>query len=271
MRRLLIAMAGVAMLTVLMPTSVGAGGTGPEAVWLVHGIGDAEGQNPVDVYVRETGSGDPFDLLLEGEADDFVYGAIEDTGPAVPGDYDVLICVAVADPLDEIDACADNETPSVNGNFGNVVTIPDAPQVTIFAGYGEGGRPAALVFVPDLACAADNATGRATAAHAADADPVTVSVGDTPVIEDLANGEQSSLDVPAATYEINVTDGVALDIDTSLEVTAVQNTMAYVTGDPDNEEEYTVILQRFDVPVCEQPTTTTTQAVQQQTQPRFTG
>jgi hypothetical protein len=269
MRRLLIAVAGLAMVAVLMPTSVGAGAPGPQSVWLVHGLGDSEGNNPVDVYVRVTGSGDPFSLVLE--AADFSYGAIVDTGPTAAGDYDVLFCDAVGSPLDEIDSCADNETTAVNGNFGNVVTIPDVEQVTVFAGYGEAGRPEALVFVPDLSCVADATTARVTAAHAADADPVTISIADTPVIEDLANGEQSALDVLATPYEVNVSDGADLDMDVSIDATAVENTMAFLTGDPDNEEAYTVIFQRFALEVCEATTTTTQPAVQQQTQPRFTG
>jgi hypothetical protein len=264
-------MAGVALLLVLFPTSVGAGAPSAGNVSVVHGIGDVDGENPVDVYVRATGSPDGFALIIEGIADDFGYGAIANLGPLPAGDYDVLLCTASSDPLDPIDDCSDNEESAVNGGAGNTVTVPEEEQVVLFAGFGEAGRPEVLVFEPDLTCIETATDGRATANHAADADPVTVTVAGTPIIEGLANGESEALDVPAGPYDATITDGALLDLDVTLTVTALQNTMFYVTGDPDSQDEYTVITQTFAITACPADSTTTTGAVQATTQPRFTG
>jgi hypothetical protein len=271
MKRLLMASAGVALLLVLLPTSVGAGAPVAGNVSVVHGLGDVDGENPVDVYVRAGGSEDQFGLIIEGIADDFGYGAIVTLGELPAGDYDVLLCDAAAAPADLIDDCGDNEESNVNGAEGNPVTVPAEEQVVLFAGIGASTRPEVLVFVPDLSCVEGATNGRATANHAADADPVTISVAGTPVIEDLANGDSEALDVPAGSYDVTITDGALLDLAATLDVTALQNTMAYVTGDPDMQDEYTVITQSFAVEPCPVETTTTTAAVQTATQPRFTG
>jgi len=270
MKRMLMATAGVALLLIVLPTSVDAGAPAAGNVTVVHGLGDADGENPVDVYVRVNGSGDQFGLIIEGIDDDFGYGAIATLGSLPADDYDVLLCTAADNPSALIDDCSDNEEVAVNGNSGNVASVPEADEVVLFAGIGESTRPEVLVFVPDLSCVEGADNGRATAAHAADAGPVTVSVAGTPVIENLANGETSALDVPAGSYEVNVSDGGALNLDATLPVTALQNTMAYVTGDPDMEDEYTVLTQAFALEACPVETTTTA-AVQQTTQPRFTG
>jgi hypothetical protein len=78
------------------------------------------------------------------------------------------------------------------------------------------------------------------------------------------------LDVPAGSYDVNVSDGALLDMATTLTVSALQNTMAYVTGDPDMQDAYTVITQSFAIQACPVQTTTTA-AAQAATQPRFTG
>jgi hypothetical protein len=239
---------------------------------MVHGIGDTPGENLVDVYIFEVGSDGSFELLIPGSDADFGYGSVVELGNLAPGDYDVLLCTASSDPSPEVESCADNEESAVNGNFGNTVTVTDAARTVLFAGFGEEGRPEVLVFVPDLSCVDDATFGRATANHAADAGPVTVSAGPVPVIENLANGSSASLDVPAAGYDVTISDGESLDIDTTLEVTSLVNTMAYVTGDPDMQDEYTVLTQPFPIEQCAVPSssTTTTPPVAQ-TQPRFTG
>jgi hypothetical protein len=272
MKRLLVAAAGIVMLLAVFPATVDAGLLTAGNVSVVHGLGDVPGENPVDVYIRAAGSDDQFGLIIPGIDADFGYGAIVALGQQNAGDFDILLCAAVADPLQMIDDCADNESSAINGNSGNPVTIPVADQVVLFAGIGESTRPEVLVFVPDLACVDGSGNGRATAAHAADADPVTISVGGTPVIENLANGESQSLDVPAGSYDVNVSDGALLNLDTSLAVTALQNTMAYVTGDPDMQDQYTVITQTFAIEACPvQTTTTTAPPPRAAAQPRFTG
>jgi hypothetical protein len=262
----------------VLPSQAGAGlAGGTNQIWFVHGIGNDPGDNEFDVYQRQVGSGDPFSLLIDGDDGQFTYGDTYDTGSAEAGDYDVLVCTADGTPDPTIDSCADNGENAVNGNSGNVVTIVDAPFMSLFIGYGAVGRPEVLPFVPNVDCVATPTTGRLTAAHGADADPVDVFLDETLAFADLANGESQQADVPAAPYHVEITDGAALDIDVlGFLVDGGINRMAFVTGDPDDETDYAIITQDYVVETCEQPTTTststtTTAQAQELTRPRFTG
>jgi hypothetical protein len=268
MKRLGLAVAIVAALSIVNPAVAGAGTVPGSDVYLVHGIGEVPGTNPVDVYARASGGTD-FNLLLEG----FAYADIVgDTVPA--GDYDVLLCAASAAPAATIASCADNAQPAINGNFGSPVTVPADSTVAMFAGFGDLGRPEVLAFVLDVSCVEGADTGRATAAHAAAAGPVDILLAGTPVLENLANGESASLDVPAGDYEVDVTDGDVLDTTITLEIQAQHNNVSFVTGNPQQDLPYTVVDLRVPVELCEEPietTTTTAPAPQQVTQPRLTG
>jgi hypothetical protein len=254
--------------SMISPAPVGAGGPGGSQVFIVHGIGEVPGTNPVDVYVRASGGTD-FSLLLEG----FAYADIvEDTVAA--GDYDVLLCAAAGAPADTIASCADNAQPAINGNFGSPVTVPADSTVALFAGFGDLGRPEVLAFVLDVTCVEGADTGRGTAAHAAAAGPVDILLAGTPIIENLANGESASLDVPAGDYEVDVTDGDVLDTTITLEIQAQQNNVSFVTGNPQQDLPYTVVDLRVPVELCDEPletTTTTAGPPQAVTQPRLTG
>jgi hypothetical protein len=273
MKRLGLAVAIVAALSMVNPAVAGAGTVPGSDVYVVHGIGEALGQSPVDVYVREEGAVS-FSLLIAGQAADFGFGSVVTT--ALPaGEHTILVCQAAAAPLNIVNECADNAQPAVNGNSGNPVIIPAGETVALFIGFGEAGRPEVLPFPLDLSCVEGAGTGRATAGHGADAGPVDVLLdGTLPIVENLANGESVSLDVPAGSYDIVVSDGGALDLPATLDVEAQQNNVAFVTGDPDLQLPYTIVELRLPVEVCDEPldtTTTTAPAAQQVTTPRLTG
>ncbi len=274
MKRLGIGLAGVALFIALLPTQVQAGAVIGPAVSVVHGIGTTPDTNFADVYIRESGASD-FALVVAGNDEDFGFSATFDAGNLPPGDYDVLVCDAAAAPAETITGCADNGTSAVNGNSGNPVTVPNTAQVVLFLGWGDQGRPAVLAFTIDVACV-DAGQGRATAAHAAVAGSVTVSdPGGATLLSGLTHGQTATINVPAGSYPVNIHDDQVLDIDATITVGALQNTVTYLTGNPiQSKVSYELITQTFPLEQCVAPsssTTSTTQAVQATTQPRFTG
>lgn len=275
MRRLAVGLAGVALLIALLPTQVSAGVSpvGPE-ISVVHGLGTTPGANPVDVYIREAGGGD-FALVIAGEESNFGFGAMQDVGSLPPGDYDVLVCSAAAAPLETIADCEDNSQSSANGNSGNPVTLPDTQQVVLFAGWSAVGRPEVIPFTIDMSCIADAASGRATAANGAYANPLTITVGGAVILQGVARGTTASIDAPAGSYDVNISNDQIVDIDTTIVVGAQQNTVTYLTGNPvTSKVSYELLTQTFPLETCPPPsseTTSTTAATQAATQPRFTG
>lgn len=277
MRRIIVTMAVALLAIALMPTQAGAGVPPSSQVWFVHGIGNDPGDNPVDVYVRPTVGPVTFSLLVEGEAEGFDFGAVVDTGDAPAGDYDVLVCTAVANPADSILGCADNGAVSVNGNSGNPVTVVAGGVMSMFVGYGPAGRPAVIPLQLDLDCVETPATGRLTVLHGADAGPIDVELDeDNVVIAGLDNSQAESVDAAAATYDLSIQEGIVVQTGIAdFELNGAELTIAFFTGDPDDETDYSIVTQALDLEVCEQPTTTSTTTTapppQALTQPRFTG
>jgi hypothetical protein len=274
MRRLAMGLAGVVLLIALLPSQAGAGKQpdGP-AVSIVHGLGTTPDTNFVDVYIREAGSDGTFILVIAGNDDDFGFSAIFNAGNLPPGDYDVLLCNAATSPIEDINGCSDNDTSAVNGNFGNTVTVADTEQIVLFAGWSDIGRPTVIAFGVDVSCV-EAGQGRATAANAAYANPITVTAGGSPVVENVARGSSQSVVVPAGSYDVNISNDQIVDIDTTIEVAALQNTITYLTGNPvTTKVAYTLITQTLPLEQCAAPpsSATTTPAVQAATQPKFTG
>ena len=198
-------LAAMAAVLVVVPALGAMGQTNEGEVIVVHGVPDLT----VDVYVNG-------ELTLE----DFEYGDV--AGPlALPeGSYDLEVFAADADP--------EADTPALTGS----ADLPAGAVATIAAYLQEGGTPALGVFVEDNGeIAAGNA--RVTARHLADFGAVDVLANGDPVFEGVTNGAGGDADVPADTYNIQITAAgdpstVAFDADVPLEEGT--NTIAYAIG-----------------------------------------
>lgn len=174
-------------------------------VIVVHGVPDLT----VDVYVNG-------ELTLE----DFEYGDV--AGPlALPeGSYDLEVYAADADP--------DADDPALSGS----TELPAGAVATIAAYLEEGGTPTLGVFVENNG-AIDAGNARVTARHLADFGAVDILANGDPVFEGVTNGAGGDADVPADTYNIQITaagdaETVAFDADVPLEEGT--NTIAYAIG-----------------------------------------
>ena len=189
----------------LVPAIGAMAQTNEGEVIIVHGVPDLT----VDVYVNG-------ELTLE----DFAYGNV--AGPlALPeGSYELEVYPADADP--------EADDPALMGS----ADLPAGAVATIAAYLQEGGTPTLSVFVEDNAeIAAGNA--RVTARHLADFGAVDVLANGDPVFGGVANGTGGDSDVPADTYNIQITAAgdpstVAFDADVPLEEGT--NTIAYAVG-----------------------------------------
>ena len=113
--------------------------------------------------------------------------------------------------------------------------------------------------------------------HAAVAGSVTVSdPGGATLLTGLTHGQSQSVLVPAGSYPVIISDDHVLNLEATIDVGALQNTVTYVTGNPIQAKvSYELITQTFALEQCTTPppseSTSTTQAVQAATQPKFTG
>ena len=125
----------------------------------------------------------------------------------------------------------------------------------LFAGWSDIGRPAVLAFTIDVSCVEGPVGGRATAAHAAVAGSVTVSdPGGATLLSGLTHGQSQSVLVPAGSYPVIISDDQVLDIDTTVNVGALQNTVTYLTGNPiQSKVSYELITQTFPLEQCATP------------------
>jgi hypothetical protein len=254
MRRVALLLA-TALLVALLPTALASAGAGPTTeVFVLHGLGDNPGDNPVDVYVGATDATE-WDLVAEDVGfEDFV-----DLGLLAGGGYNVLLCEAVAVPGATINACADNTTPSVNGNFGTNVDIPSVPSVTLVAAYnggpGDPGRPTVTPFENDTTCV-EPGDGRLTVANAGMAGEGDVVVDGT-TEGTIDYGESLRSDLAEGLYDVTLDADVQVDsLDTPVD--AMVLTSIYAVGNPQFESPFQFISTSIDIPECDQPTTTTT-------------
>ena len=169
-----IAAGAVAALGVLAPAHADTAGNAVLSV--LHGIPDT----PVDVYVNG-------ELTL----DDFQPGDLAGPLDLPAGDYEVALTAPDA---------SDDSSPVL----GPVtLTLEADTNYTAVAHLDEPGAPTVTPYVNDTSPTAAG-EGRLTVRHDAAAPAVDVLAGGTSVIEGLANPDEASLDLPAATIEASV-------------------------------------------------------------------
>ncbi|HEX6220869.1 MAG TPA: DUF4397 domain-containing protein, partial [Acidimicrobiia bacterium] len=162
------------------------------------------------------------DVYVNGELtlEDFEYGDV--AGPlALPeGSYDLEVYPADADPA--------AEDPALMGS----ADLPAGAVATIAAYLQEGGTPTLGVFVEDSG-AIDAGNARVTARHLADFGAVDVLANGDAVFEGVTNGAGGDADVPADTYNIQITaagDPGTVAFDADVPLAEGTNTIAYAIG-----------------------------------------
>lgn len=203
MRKLRLALLSAALVVVPALSAMGQSSEGE--VIVVHGVPDLL----VDVYVNG-------DLTLE----DFAYGDV--AGPlALPaGSYDLEVYAADADPS--------SEDPALSGS----TDLPAGAVATIAAYLAEGGAPTLDVFVENNSSTAAG-EARVTARHLADFGAVDILANGGPVFEGVTNGQGGDADVPADTYNIQITaagDPGTVAFDADVPLAEGTNTIAYAIG-----------------------------------------
>lgn len=143
---------------------------------VLHGIPDT----PVDVYVNG-------DLTL----DNFQPGDLAGPLDLPAGDYEVALTAPDA---------ADASSPVLGPA---TLTLAAGKNYTAAAHLNEEGEPALKAFENNTATTAAG-QGRLTVRHVAAAPAVDILAGGAPVIEDLTNPNESTLDLPASTVSAAV-------------------------------------------------------------------
>lgn len=144
-------------------------------VTVIHGVPGLT----VDVYVNG-------DLTLES----FEPGAITDPLELDEGMYEIEIRAAGESPDSE---------PAISGS----ANVGAGVNASIIAHLAEDGTPSLAVFGNDTSMINAGET-RLTVRHAAAAPAVDIWVDGAVTVESLVTGEEASLDVPAATYNVAV-------------------------------------------------------------------
>lgn len=143
---------------------------------VLHGIPDT----PVDVYVNGK-------LTI----DDFQPGKLAGPLPLPAGDYEVALTAP-----DAADASAPILGPAT-------ITLTGGGDFTAVAYLSESGQPSLKLFQNNTAATAAG-QGRLTVRHVAAAPAVDVLAGGSPVIEDLTNPNEKTLDLPAGAVSASV-------------------------------------------------------------------
>lgn len=203
MRKLIVLLG--AMLLALLPATGALAQSAEGQVVVVHGVPDLT----VDVYVNGT-------LTLE----DFEFGTVAGPLTLPAGTYDLEVYPADADPS--------SSDPALSGS----TDLPGGAYATIAAYLQEGGAPTLGVFVENNS-PTDAGNARITARHLADFGAVDILANDGPVWEGVTNGVGADTDVPADTYNIEITaagDASTVAFDADLNLAEGTNTVAYAIG-----------------------------------------
>lgn len=159
-----------------MPMTATASTTGNAQLSVLHGIPDT----PVDVYVNGA-------LTL----DDFQPGDLAGPLDLPAGDYEVALTAPDA---------ADASSPVLGPA---TLTLAAGKNYTAAAHLNEGGDPSLKLFENGTATTAAG-QGRLTVRHVAAAPAVDILAGGAPVVEDLTNPNEATLDLPVSTVSAAV-------------------------------------------------------------------
>ena len=143
---------------------------------VLHGIPDT----PVDVYVNG-------ELTL----DDFQPGDLAGPLDLPAGDYEVALTATDA---------ADDSAPILGPA---TITLEANKSYTATANLDEAGAPALNLFTNDIATTAAG-EGRLTVRHVAAAPAVDILAGGSPVVEDLTNPNEATLNLPVGSVSASV-------------------------------------------------------------------
>ena len=178
---------------------------------VLHGIPDT----PVDVYVNG-------DLTL----DNFQPGDLAGPLDLPAGDYEVALTAPDA---------ADASSPVLGPA---TLTLAAGKNYTAAAHLNEEGEPALKAFENNTATTAAG-QGRLTVRHVAAAPAVDILAGGAPVIEDLTNPNESTLDLPASTVSAAValagtTEPVLGPVDVAIQDGVLTIVYAWGSAEDDN-------------------------------------
>ena len=175
MRRRLVALVLVGGLTLALTPAVGASSHTNAQVTVVHGIPDVT----VDVYVNN-------ERILSG----FQFGTVTDPLSLAAGSYSIAIRPAGADPASQPILSATAE-------------LAAGQNVSLVAHLTADGQPALRAFVNDTS-ALNAGKARLTVRHTAAAPTVDILAGDTRLVTNLSNPNESKADVDAGTYSVSI-------------------------------------------------------------------
>lgn len=206
MRKTVAAGLAVGMITALGLALPATAATGQAAqLSVLHAIPDT----PVDVYVNG-------ELTL----DDFAPGDLAGPLELPAGDYEVALTAPDA---------ADASTPILGPA---TFTLEAGANYTAVAHLTEAGDPGLNLFTNDISQTAPG-EGRLTVRHTAAAPAVDILAGGSPVIEDLANPDEATLDLAAGTVSAAVALAGTTDPvigPTDVEIQEGVNTILYAWG-----------------------------------------
>lgn len=206
MRKTVAAGLAVGMITALGLALPATAATGQAAqLSVLHAIPDT----PVDVYVNG-------ELTL----DDFAPGDLAGPLELPAGDYEVALTAPDA---------ADANTPILGPA---TLTLEAGANYTAVAHLTEAGDPGLNLFTNDISQTAPG-EGRLTVRHTAAAPAVDILAGGSPVIEDLANPDEATLDLAAGTVSAAVALAGTTDPvigPTDVEIQEGVNTILYAWG-----------------------------------------
>ncbi|SEB40753.1 DUF4397 domain-containing protein [Microbacterium hydrocarbonoxydans] len=206
MRKTVAAGLAVGMITALGLALPATAATGQAAqLSVLHAIPDT----PVDVYVNG-------ELTL----DDFAPGDLAGPLELPAGDYEVALTAPDA---------ADASTPILGPA---TLTLEAGANYTAVAHLTEAGDPGLNLFTNDISQTAPG-EGRLTVRHTAAAPAVDILAGGSPVIEDLANPDEATLDLAAGTVSAAVALAGTTDPvigPTDVEIQEGVNTILYAWG-----------------------------------------
>jgi len=199
----------IAALGFAMPAT--ASTTANAQLSVLHGIPDT----PVDVYVNG-------ELTL----DDFQPGDLAGPLELPAGDYEVALTAT-----DAADASAPVLGPAT-------LTLAAGKNYTAAAHLSDGGDPSLKLFENNTATTAAG-QGRLTVRHIAAAPAVDILAGGAPVIEDLTNPNESTLDLPVSTVSAAValagtTDPVLGPTDVQIQDGVLTIVYAWGSAEDDN-------------------------------------